>query len=95
MLAPYEKALFNGDSTLNELELNLREQNYPLEKFIEMRGRINEYIKQTKSVIENLKTEDTVGTVQYLSEITTSFKHNTEYYSLVNHITHFENQLEE
>lgn len=95
MLAPYEIALSNGDSILNELEVNLREQNYPLEKFSELRGRIKEYIKQTKSGIETLKTKDTLGTAQYLSETKTSFNHKTDYYALVNHITRFENQLEE
>jgi CHASE3 domain sensor protein len=95
MLGSYEEAVSDGDSILLELERNLSEQNYPLENFLELKGQIREYVKQSKSVIEILKTKDTLAIAQYLSGTSTAFNNKPRYHALVNHVTHFENQLEE
>jgi hypothetical protein len=95
ILHSYEKAMLAGDSILNQLERDLRNQNYPLEKLVAVRGQITVYVNQTKEIVENLKTKDVLGAKVYLSESTRTFEDKTTYHTLVDEVIRFENQIEE
>lgn len=61
-------ALKDKDAALQQLELQLRSQNYPMDKFNRLRDSIEIYITSTIEIIDLIKRKQLEGLIHFLEE---------------------------